>query len=294
MLVRAAIAAAVLMAVALFAIGTALAQKQGGTLRIYHRDNPPSASLHEEATVSVTLPFMAVFNNLVLFDQTKPLNSLETIVPELAESWSWDASNTKLTFTLRQGVKWHDGKPFTAKDVQCTWHALIGKGGQEELNRNPRKVWYYNLREVTTNGDFEATFHLEQRQPSFVMLLAAGFSPVYPCHVSQRDMRTRPIGTGPFKLVELQRNVAIKFVRNPDYWRKGKPYVDAIDMRIIDSRSTRILAFVSGEFDMTFDRDITVPLRPSRPAPPLQMIPSNGTFAPGMQALAWSDGVPVK
>ena len=70
--------------VALFAaIASAAAQKQGGTLRIYHRDNPPSASPHEEATVSVTQPFMAVFNNLVLFDQTKPLNSLATIVPEL-------------------------------------------------------------------------------------------------------------------------------------------------------------------------------------------------------------------
>ena len=144
--------------------------------------------------------------------------------------------------------------------MQCTWHALIGKGGQEEFNRNPRKVWYYNLQEVTTNGDFEATFHLGHPQPSFLMLLASGFSPVYPCHVSQRDMRTKPVGTGPFKFVELQRNVGIKFVRNPDYWKKGKPYVDAIEMRIIESRSTRILAFVSGEFDMTFDRDVTVPL----------------------------------
>jgi ABC-type transport system substrate-binding protein len=260
MLTRAAAIAATVLLALFAALGSAAAQKQGGTLRIYHRDNPPSASLHEEATVSVTQPFMAVFNNLVLFDQTKPLNSPETIVPELGESWSWDATNTKLTFKLRAGVKWHDGKPFSAKDVQCTWHALIGKGGQEEFNRNPRKVWYYNLQEVTTEGDLAATFHLGHPQPSFMMLLASGFSPVYPCHVSQRDMRTKPVGTGPFKLVELQRNVGIKFVRNPDYWKKGKPYVDAIEMRIIESRSTRILAFVSGEFDMTFDRDVTVPL----------------------------------
>ena len=260
MLARAATFAVAVLAAMLIAVTPGAAQKQGGTLRIYHRDNPPSASLHEEATVSVTQPFMAVFNNLVLFDQTKPLNSLDTIVPDLGESWSWDASKTKLTFKLREGVKWHDGKPFTAKDVQCTWHALIGKDGQEEFNRNPRKVWYYNLEQVTTNGDHEATFHLGHPQPSFLMLLASGFSPVYPCHVSQRDMRTRPIGTGPFKFVELNRNVSIKLVRNPDYWKKGKPYVDAIEMRIIESRSTRILAFVAGEFDMTFDRDITVPL----------------------------------
>ncbi|HXE70243.1 MAG TPA: ABC transporter substrate-binding protein [Hyphomicrobiaceae bacterium] len=252
--------AAFVLSSQLLCLYPANAQKQGGTLRIYHRDNPPSASLHEESTVSVTQPFMALFNNLVLFDQTKRLNSLETIVPELGASWSWDPSKTKLTFKLREGVKWHDGKPFTAKDVQCTWHAVIGKDGQEEFNRNPRKVWYYNLAEVTTNGAYEATFHLKEPQPSFLMLLASGFSPVYPCHVSQREMRTRPVGTGPFKFVELQRNVAIKFARNPDYWKPGKPYVDAIEMRIIESRSTRLLGFVAGEFDMTFDRDVSVPL----------------------------------
>ena len=54
--------------------------------------------------------------------------------------------------------------------------------------------------------------------------------------------------------------MSIKLVRNPDYWKKGRPYLDAIEMRIIESRSTRILAFVAGEFDMTFVGDITVPL----------------------------------
>ena len=121
MLARTAMLAAALLSGVLISIAPATAQKQGGTLRIYHRDNPPSASPHEESTVSVTQPFMAVFNNLVLFDQEKPLNSLETIVPELATSWAWDASHSKLTLKLREGVTWHDGKPFTARDVQCTW-----------------------------------------------------------------------------------------------------------------------------------------------------------------------------
>ena len=66
----------------------ALAQKQGGTLRIYHRDNAPSGSIHEEATISTVQPFMGVFNNLVVYDQSKPVNSPETIVPDLAESWA--------------------------------------------------------------------------------------------------------------------------------------------------------------------------------------------------------------
>src|SRR5262245_33506965 len=102
---------AALAALAMMAATPAEAQKRGGTLRMYHNDNPPSASLLEEATVSATGPFMAVFNNLVMFDQMKPNESIDTIVPDLAESWSWDDTKTRLTFKLRQGVRWHDGKP---------------------------------------------------------------------------------------------------------------------------------------------------------------------------------------
>ena len=236
-----------------------LAEQQGGTLRVYHRSNAPSGSIHEEATIDTVQPFMAVFNNLVLFDQGKPLNGMDTIVPDLAESWAWDASNTKLTFKLRQGVKWHDGKPFTANDVKCTWEMLIGKG-PDPLRKNPRSVWYHNLKGIAVNGDNEATFELNRPQPSFLALLAAGYTPVYPCHVSAKDMRTNPIGTGPFKFVEWKRNESMKFARNPDYWKKGKPHLDAIDWRVIPNRSTRILAFVAGEFDLTFDSDVTVPL----------------------------------
>jgi peptide/nickel transport system substrate-binding protein len=251
--------AAASLAVVLGANVPAMAQKQGGTLRIYHRDNPPSASIHEEATISTVMPFMGLFNNLVLFDQHKKSNSMDTIVPDLAESWSWDESKTKLTFKLRQGVKWHDGKLFTAKDVKCTWDKLQGKE-RDTFRKNPRAIWYHNLKEVTVNGDSEATFVLERPQGAFLMLLASGYSPVYPCHVSTRDMRTKPVGTGPFRFVEFKGNESIKVVRNPDYWKKGRPYVDAVEWRIIASRSTRILAFVAGEFDMTFNNDVTIPL----------------------------------
>ena len=181
----------------------------------------------------------------------KPLNSTETIVPDLAESWAWDATKTKLTFKLRQGVKWHDGKPFTAKDVQCTWNKLTGKD-PDDFRKNPRAIWWQNLKEVTVNGDHEATFVLNRPQPSFLIMFASGYTPVYPCHVSTKDMRTNPIGTGPFKFVEFKRGESVKFVRNPDYWKKGKPYLDAIEWKVIENRSTRILAFVAGEFDMTF------------------------------------------
>ena len=82
---------------------------------------------------------MAVFNNLVMFDQHIPQNRLDTIVPDLAVEWSWSEDGTTLSFKLRQGVKWHDGKPFTANDVKCTWDLLLGRGRKSSgsIRANP-------------------------------------------------------------------------------------------------------------------------------------------------------------
>src|SRR5688572_25470816 len=254
-----ALAAAALLLLPAFDVASAAEPKQGGILRVYHRDSPGSASIHEGATYSINIPFMPVFNNLVMFKQDVPQNSVESIVPDLAESWAWSADNKKLTFKLRQGVKWHDGKPFTSADVKCTFDMLMGKS-QQKFRQNPRKSWYDQVNDVTVNGDFEASFELKRPQPAYLTLLASGYTPVYPCHVSPADMRTKPVGTGPFKFAEFKGNEVIRLTKNPDYFKKGLPYVDAIEMRIIDNRSTRILAFQAGEFDMTFSQDITIPL----------------------------------
>ena len=184
--------------------GAAFAQKPGGILRFPVFDNPASMSIHEESAVLAQRAMMAVFNNLVIFDQHVKQNSMQSIVPDLATGWSWNEDKTELTFPLREGVTWHDGKPFTAKDVVCTWDLLTGTS-PETLRVNPRKSWYRNLGEVTMNGDYEVTFHLKRPQPAFLALLASGWSPVYPCHISPRDMRSHPIDTGPFKFVESNR-----------------------------------------------------------------------------------------
>jgi peptide/nickel transport system substrate-binding protein len=73
-------------------------------------------SIHEEATIVSERPMMGVFNNLVMFDQQVKQNSLNSIAPDLATGWSWSEDRTELTFPLRQGVTWHDGKPFTAEE----------------------------------------------------------------------------------------------------------------------------------------------------------------------------------
>src|SRR5450631_2325418 len=137
--------------------GVAQAEKQGGILRIYHRDSPGNASIHEGATYSVNVPFMPVYNNLVIFNQSVAQNSVNSMVPDLAESWAWSGDNKILTFKLRHDVKWHDGKPFTSADVKCTFEMLMGKSPQK-FRQNPRKSWYDEVNEVTTTGDFEASF----------------------------------------------------------------------------------------------------------------------------------------
>ncbi len=235
--------------VMLASAGAAIAQKSGGILQMPGFTSPASMSIHEESTIAAGIPMMGVFNNLVVFDQHVAQNSVGSIVPDLATGWSWNEDGTQLTFPLHQGVKWHDGKPFTAADVKCTWDALRGLSA-DKFRINPRKAWYRNVEDITTNGDHEVTFHLKRPQPYLIALLASGQSPVYPCHVTPAQMRQHPIGTGPFKFVEYKQNEHIRVTRNPDYWKPGRPYLDGIETTIIPNMSTRMLAFVAGKFDM--------------------------------------------
>ena len=239
--------------------GIAYAQKQGGILKIYSPDSPANMSMLEAPALGSEMPLMGVFNNLIVFDQHVPQVNLQSIIPDLATSWSWNEDGTELTFALRQGVKWHDGQPFTAQDVKCTWDLLTDKA-PEKLRLNPRQSSYDNLAAVTANSDYTVTFQLKRPQPAFPMLLASGFAAVTPCHVSPAQMRQHPVGTGPFKFVEFKSNESVKVARNLDYWKPGRPYLDGIEYTIIKDPATAVLAFIAGRFDMTFPYNLTVPL----------------------------------
>src|SRR5205085_7944383 len=120
-------------------------------------------------------------------------------------------------------------------------------------------------------------------QPAFLMLLASGFAPVYPCHVPAREMRGHPIGTGPFKFAEFKPNESIKVTRNADYWKQGRPYLDGIEYTIIRNLSTATLAFISGQLDMTFPYTLTVPLlkdvRSQMPDAICELTPDGGVYS---------------
>ncbi|MBI4081644.1 MAG: ABC transporter substrate-binding protein [Candidatus Lambdaproteobacteria bacterium] len=228
----------------------AIAQKYGGILKSIQRDNPNSLSSHDESGSFVAQwPVGGVYNSVLYFDPLKPVESFDTVIPELAKSRQWSTDHKTLTFTLNQGVRWHDGKPFTAADVKHTFD-VVRNASPQKLRINPRKTWWTNVKDITTNGDHEVTFHLGRPQPSIVLMLASGLSPVYPKHVPLAQIRTEAMGTGPFKLVEFKRDAYLKVRKNDDYFVKGRPYLDGIDYIVIKNKATRIAALQSGQVDV--------------------------------------------
>jgi peptide/nickel transport system substrate-binding protein len=233
---------------------TSQTAKSGGVLNVMQREDLAQGfSIHETATISTVWPSMPCFNNLVLFDPKKPVESMDTIVPELAERWSWQDNYRNLVFFLRKDVKWHDDQPFTAKDVKYTFDMLReAADAPAKLRINPRRDWYANVASIEVPDPHTVIFHLKRAQPSLLMMLASGYSPVYPAHVAPAEFRTRCVGTGPFKLKEWRKGEFIEYVRNPDYWAQGRPYLDGLRYVIVAERGTRTAALQAGRLDVSF------------------------------------------
>ncbi|MBI4083338.1 MAG: ABC transporter substrate-binding protein [Candidatus Lambdaproteobacteria bacterium] len=224
----------------------AAAQKYGGVLQALLPGNPPSLSVHEMTSQWTTSPMAPVYNNLVLYDQLQARESLETVLPDAAERWSWSADGTALTFTLRPGIAFHDGKPLTSRDVKHTFDLARGLG-QPKLRLSPRKDWYRNVREIVTNGDHEVTFKLGHPQPSLLAMLATGYSAIYPAHVPSADWRIKATGSGPFILTDYKADQHLVLVKNKGYWVRGRPYLDGIRFNIIRAQMSQIAAFQAGQ-----------------------------------------------
>ena len=233
------------------------AQKQGGVLRVTHRDNPPSASIHEEATISTVMPFISVFNNLVVFDPDSQQNRLDRIVPELATTWAWSEDDRTLTFTLRDGVKWHDGKPFTSADVKCTWDMLTGKV-DGKLRKNPHKIVV-----VQRRGDHHerpARGRVPSDRPAAVAAGDAGRRVLAGLSVPrERRHRCAPIRSAPARSSSSSssRTNRSGWSAIPTTGSRAGRISTASSSRIIPNRSTAILALVAGKFDMTLTGELT-------------------------------------
>src|SRR5438477_10345262 len=233
--------------------------KSGGTLKVMHReDTPQGFAVHETATISTVWPSSPCFNNLVYFDPSKSKESVDTIIGELAEKWSWQDNYRNLVFLLRKDVRWHDGKPFTSRDVKFTFDMVREAPGAEgKLRLNPRKDWYANVDAIEAPDPHTVVFRLRRPQPSLLIMLASGYSPIYAAHVPPAQYRTGCVGTGPFKLKEWRHGEYIDYVKNPDYFVKGRPYLDALRYIVIKERGTRSAALQAGQLDIAMPGETT-------------------------------------
>jgi peptide/nickel transport system substrate-binding protein len=232
-------------------LATAQTPKSGGSLSVMLREDLPQGfAIHEASTYSTSFPALPCFNNLVFFDPAKPTESMDTIVGDLAERWSWQDNYKNLVFFLRRDVKWHDGKPFTSKDVKFTFDMLReASDAPAKLRINPRKDWYANVEHIEAAEPYTVVFRLKRPQPALLMMLASGYTPVYAAHVPPAQYRTSCIGTGPFKLKEWRRGEFVEYVKNPDYFLKGRPYLDGLKYVVIVERGTRTAALQAGQLD---------------------------------------------
>jgi len=233
---------------------TAQTPKSGGHLNIMLREDlSPGFAVHESSTISTSFPSLPCFNNLVVFDQLKRPETPENIVGELAEKWSWQDNYRNLVFFLRKNVKWHDGQAFTSKDVKFTFDMLReAPEATAKLRINPRKDWYANIEAVEAADPSTVVFRLKRPQPGLLNMLASGYTPIYAAHVNPATYRTACIGTGPFKVKEWRKGEFVDYVKNPDYFMKGRPYLDSLRYVIIKERGTRVAALQAGQLDVSF------------------------------------------
>jgi peptide/nickel transport system substrate-binding protein len=238
------------------------APKSGGWLTLRLREDLPQGfAIHESATISTMWPAMPCFSNLVLFDPLKPTHSVDTIVGELAERWAWQENYRKLVFFLRPDVRWHDGKPFSAKDVKYTFDLLRETPDvPAKLRLNPRREWYGNVEAVDALDPQTVVFRLKHPQPSLLLMLASGYTPIYAAHVPAASYRVGCVGTGPFKVKDWRKGEFVEYAKNPDYFVKGRPYLDGLRYPIIAERGTATAALQAGRVDVAFPGETSKPI----------------------------------
>ncbi|RQS62611.1 ABC transporter substrate-binding protein [Burkholderia sp. Bp8963] len=233
-----------------FAVPRALAAgappRRGGVLTLLVEPEPPTL-LSIANTAGSTLKTSAKTNEGLLaygFD-LKPK-------PQLATAWQVSPDGLQYRFTLRRGVKWHDGRPFTSADVAFSIGLLKGA--------HPRgRGTFANVADVRTPDDWTVVVVLSKPSPYLLRAFDAAESPIVPKHlykdataqnVASHPNNNAPVGTGPFRFKEWVRGSHVVYERNPDYWDAGKPYIDTLIVKFIPDAAARAVAFESGTVDL--------------------------------------------
>jgi len=222
--------------------GEAQAQpKRGGTLIMLVQPEPPTLASYLSTSGPIGQVTAKVYDGLLEYDFN--LNPL----PSLAESWAVASDGKSITFKLRKGVRFHDGKPFTSADVKFSVLDVLKKVHPRGANT------FRSVVDIETPDESTAVFKLDQPAPYVLRALSGYESPMLPKHLfdgqdpKNAPNANKPVGTGPFKFMEWDKGQFIRLDRNDQYWKPGQPYLDRIVARFIPDPSTRSAAMEKGE-----------------------------------------------
>ncbi|MBI2907660.1 MAG: ABC transporter substrate-binding protein [Chloroflexi bacterium] len=211
--------------------------RYGGILTTICRAAIPNFDTHQTATIGGQFPFASAYNLLV---QTDPLDE-SRIIGDLAKSWQTSPDGLTYTFALNEGVRLHNGSTLTAEDIKFNLDRIVfpPKGmisAREELYRSVQKIEAPDALTVKVA--------LKQPQSSFLRLLALPFNFTFAPEVIKEkgDMKRDVVGTGPFKLQSYMDGVMLKMQKNPDYFVKGRPYLDGMTVYIVVDEMARVAA----------------------------------------------------
>lgn len=217
--------------------------KSGGTLTLVTSGGPTYLNSALSTAGAEALVSPKVYDGLLGYDTGMIAR------PELATAWAVSEDGLRITFTLREGVTWHDGTPFTAKDVKFSLMEVL------KVHHGRGRATFADLTDVETPDDLTAVLVLTKPSASIMKVFNASESPILPAHLYQgtdileNPVNLAPVGTGPFKFVSYTRGETLILERNPAYWNSGLPYVDRLVVRFVADGSTRAAMLESGEAD---------------------------------------------
>jgi len=235
-----------MIALASIVIPAAMAAEQpkaGGTLDFAVGETPPSFDGHRETTFAMIHPLAPHYSTLLRFDQ----ENYPKIVGDVAEKWDVSKDGLTYTFKIRKGIKFHDGSLLTAKDVKATYDKIIFP---PEGVASARKASYEDVVKVEAPDDATVIFKLKSPSAAFLANLASPWNFIYKADILAKDPRwyeKNVMGTGPFVFVEYVPGSHWVGKKNPDYFVKGRPYLDGYRAVFIRDTAPRVAAVRAGQ-----------------------------------------------
>jgi peptide/nickel transport system substrate-binding protein len=222
----------------------AQAPRHGGELIFPVPSEPPSYDGHREETFGLIHPIAPFYNTLLRVDPNDPTGTKPA--PSIAESWTVSADGRVYTFKLRTGVKFHDGSDMTSRDVKASYDKIIfppqGVG-------STRKGQYSDVAAVEAPDATTVVFRLKEPAGSFIASLLSPYNFIYKADILAKDMHwyeKNIMGTGPFTFVEHVKGSHVVGRKNPNYWDKGKPYLDGFRAVFMRDSAAQVAA-IRGE-----------------------------------------------